>query len=258
MSTQLGEATIPVRAVLDKLDGDLAAARGKVDGALGKIGKSAASLGKLALGGALAGVAAIGGGIALAASQAIPAASNLNEALNATSVVFGDAAGKVQEFGRTAADVAGLSAAEFNQMAAQSGAMLQNYGLSADEAAQATIDLGTRAADMASIFNTDVGDAMTAINAALRGEADPIERFGVSMNMVSVEAKALAMGFEKVDGQFSSTALTQARLALLMEQTDKIAGDFVNTSGDLANATRSIRQGGRTSWLRSARWDCPS
>jgi hypothetical protein len=245
MTTPLGEAQVPIRATLDKLDGDLAAARGKVEGAIGGIGKKLQTIGKVAVAGAAAGIAAIGLGIGAVASQAIPAASNLNEALNATNVVFGDAAGKVQEFGKIAADVAGMSAAEFNQMAAQTGAMLQNYGFEAGEAAQASIDLGTRAADMASIFNTDVSEAMTAINAALRGEADPIERYGVSMNAAAVEAQALAMGFEKVGGSFSTAAMTQARLALLMEQTDKIAGDFVNTSGDLANATR----------VNEARWE---
>lgn len=206
--------------------------------AFGSISGNMQKLGKVALGVAAGGIAALGVGVFAVASKAIPAASNLNEALNASSVVFGEAAGKIQEFGETAADVAGLSATEFNQMAAQTGSMLQNYGLAADEAADATIDLATRAADMASIFNTDVSDAMTAINAAMRGEADPIERFGVSMNAAAVDAKALALGFEKVDGQFSNTAKTQARLALLMEQTDKIAGDFVNTSDQLANASR--------------------
>ena len=98
---------------------------------------------------------------------------------------------------------------------------------------------------MASIFNTDVDEAMTAINAAMRGEADPIERFGVSMNAAAVEAKAMAMGLADTTSELDQAALTQARLALLFEQTDAIAGDFVNTSDQLANAAR----------VQSARWE---
>ncbi|MBN1430439.1 MAG: hypothetical protein JXB07_18865 [Anaerolineae bacterium] len=215
-------------------------AKDEASGVLGAIGGGLQKLGTIAI----AGIGAVGAGVAYIASQAIPAASDLNESLNASSVVFGEAAGIIQDFGKTSAEAVGMSESAFNQLAAQTGSMLQNYGLDANEAANATIDLGKRAADMASIFNTDVSDAMTAINAAMRGEADPIERFGVSMSMAKVEAQALAMGFEKVDGQFEQAALTQARLALLMDQTSTIAGDFSNTSDQLANATR----------INEARW----
>lgn len=207
---------------------------------------------------ALGGVATIAGGILGAqvisklatglvdlGKGSIDAASNLTEAMNATSVVFGDAATKVQAFGETAANVTGLSAAQFNQMGAQIGAMLQNFGLSTDAAADQTINLATRAADMASIFNTDVNDAMTAIAAGLRGEADPLERFGVSLSAVAVKAKALELGLADANGQIGQAALTQARLALFFDQTNAIAGDFVNTSDQLANATR----------VNQARWE---
>lgn len=244
-SQPLGEAFVPIRATLDQLDKDLAGARSKVGKALDGISANVKKAGKIAMAGVAAGVVAIGAGIVGIASQAIPAASNLNEAMNAVNVVFGDSADVIHAFGETAADTAGLSQAAFSQMAAQTGAMLQNYGLGAEAAADATVDLGQRAADMASIFNTDVEDAMVAINAALRGEADPIERFGVSMNAAAVEAHALALGLADSTGELDQAALTQARLSLLMAQTDKIAGDFVNTSDQLANAAR----------VQSARWE---
>ena len=245
ISAELGEALIPVRLVMDQLNKDLKETRGKVDGALKGMVQRTQKAGKALAAGLAGGIAIAGAAIIGIANQAIPAASNLNEALNATRVVFGDAADEIHAFGETAADVAGLSAAEFNQMGAQTGAMLKNYGLGADEAASATIDLAKRAADMASIFDTDVGDAMGAINAAMRGEADPIERYGVAMSAAAVDAKALEMGLADATGELSNQAKTQARLALLFEQTDAIAGDFVNTSGDLANATR----------VQSARWE---
>jgi len=241
----LGEAYVPIRATLDKLDSDLDKARGKVSGALSKISKSVQSVGKIALAGILGGIAAIGAGIVGVANQAIPAASDLNESLNATSVVFGEAAYIVQDFGKKAADSAGLSEAAFNQLGATTGAMLQNFGLDAVDAAENTVLLGQRAADMASIFNTDVDEALTAINAGLRGEADPLERFGVSLSAAAVQAKAMELGLQDANGELSQSALTQARLALLYEQTDSIAGDFVNTSGDLANASR----------VQAARWE---
>ena len=241
MGVKLGDAIVYIRGDSADLNKDLDAAEKKTSGWANKVGSAVQAAGAIAL----TGIGAAAAGVVAIAREAIPAASNLNESLNASGVVFGEAASIIQDFGKTSAEAIGLSEAAFNQLAAQTGAMLQNYGLNADEAANATVDLGKRAADMASIFNTDVSEAMTAINAAMRGEADPIERFGVSMNMASVEAQALAMGFEKVDGQFEQAALTQARLALLMDQTSSIAGDFANTSDQLANATR----------VNEARWE---
>lgn len=217
----------------------------KASGTLGKIGGALGKVGKVALGAAAVGVAAVGAGVAVIAAKAIPAASDLEEAVNAVNVVFEENADVIHEWGKTAAETAGLSQRDFEQMAAQTGAMLQNFGLDAETAADQTINLAQRAADMASIFNTDVDQALVAIQAGLRGEADPLEKFGVSLSAAAVKAKALEMGLGDATGEMDNAALTTARLALLFEQTDKIAGDFVNTSDGLANASR----------VQAARWE---
>ncbi len=251
MGTQLGEALIPIRAVLDKLDGDLAQARKKTEGAMSGISKvtsgitnSLQTVGKVALGVAAGGIAAIGAAVLTIGKSAITAASNLNEAVNASSVVFKDASGWIQDFGKTAAETTGLSAEAFNQMAAQTGAMLTNFGMGVHEAAESTVTLTQRAADMASIFNTDVEDAMIAVQAGLRGQSEPLLRFGVNMSAAAVQSYALANGMVKAGKEMDSETTVLARMGLLMSQTDKIAGDFVNTSDGLANSAR----------IQAARW----
>lgn len=217
----------------------------KAEGPLGKVSATLGKVGKVALGVAAGGIAAVGAGVALVASKAIPAASDLNEAINAANVVFGENADVIHEWGQSAFESAGLSQRAFETMAAQTGAMLQNYGLDAVTAADETINLAQRAADMASIFNTDVDQALTAIQAGLRGEADPLEKFGVSLSAAAVKAKAMELGLADATGELDNQAMTTARLALLYEQTDKLAGDFVNTSDQLANASR----------VQAARWE---
>ena len=169
---------------------------------------------------------------------ALKFASDLEESFNAVSVVFGEATDQIVEFGSTAATSLGLAQSEFNAAAVVLGSALQNAGFSADFAAEKTIELTTRAADMASVFNTDVDQALGAIQAALRGEIDPIERFGVGLSAVTVEAKALELGLADSKDEITAYAKTQARLALIMEQTDKVAGDFANTADSTANSLR--------------------
>lgn len=172
-------------------------------------------------------------------SSAVDAASELQDSINAVNVVFGEAAGTVQEFGDTSANAIGLSRDEFNKLAGPLGAMLKNAGFGMDEVGGKTIDLTKRAADMASVFGGSVGDALGAVTAALRGETDPIERYGVAVNAAKTEARALADTGKTVAKDLTDQEKAAARLALIFEQTAAVEGDFANTSGDLANKTRS-------------------
>ena len=175
----------------------------------------------------------IGAGVA-----ATKMAIDLQESQNAANVVFGEAIGIMDDYGKTVATTAGLSRAEFNQLGAVTGAFLKNVGFDTEQAAEETIKLTERASDMASIFNTDVSQALNAIQSGLKGEFNPLEQFGVKLNAAAIEARALSMGLADAEGNISDSAKATAALALVMEQTDQFAGDFVNTSDGLANSMK--------------------
>ncbi len=185
--------------------------------------------------------AAVGIGAAIGAKKAIDAASNLGESVNAVEVVFGKASDTIFEFGKTAATQAGLSQRAFNEAVTPIGAALRNVGLGAEEAANQSINLTKRAADMASVFNVDLDEAITAIQAGLRGEADPLERFGVGLNETAIASYAVKTGIAAAGEEMTNQQKVQARLGLLMEQSNRVAGDFVNTSDGLANQQRILR-----------------
>lgn len=180
---------------------------------------------------------AVLGGVGIMAKKVAGDASDLAESQNAVSVVFGKSAGVVHNFAKGAAKEAGLSMADLNTLVVPVGAGLRNVGFSADQAANSSVALARRAADMASVMNTSVPEALAAIQAGLRGEADPLERFGVGLNEAAVNAKAVSMGLADTTAAVSPNAKAQARLALIMEQTNKYAGDFAKTSGSMALCT---------------------
>lgn len=207
----LGEAVLDLSGDDTKLQQDVDQAKSKVATSLSKIGGAMKSAGQKATLGLT--VPLLGMGYA-----SLTAASDLQESMNAVKVVFGEASEVVLAFSDQAAESAGLAASEFNQMAAVTGAMLINMGLSEEEAANQAINLTQRAADMASIFNTDVSQALSAIQAGLRGEADPLEKFGVRLAASAVSAKALAMGL--IDITQNSTQLKDAQIKLTKAQDD--------------------------------------
>lgn len=190
----------------------------------------------------LAGAAAVAGlGVAVVATkELVDQASDLSESVNAVNTVFGKASKTVLDFSKKAATEAGLSMKEFNELVTPLGASLRNTGLGAEEAAKQSVELTKRAADMASVFNTDVPTALEAIQAGLRGEADPLEKFGVGLSDAAIQAEALRQGMKKSHGQLTAHQKTTARLAILYRQTNRLAGDFKDTSDGLANAQRIV------------------
>lgn len=216
---------------LDRVGDSAANSQSKIAG----VGNKLAMLGK---GAAIAGLAAAGAAVGKFVAGSIEAAKDLGESVNAVNQVFGEAAGTVLEFGEVAAQVAGLSAREFNQLATNTGALLSNFGFSAQQAASESVRLSVRAADMASVFNTDVSEALNAVNAALRGETEPIRRFGVSLNDAAIRSRAVSLGLATATKDVDEHGKAVAALDLIYEQTAKVQGDFIRTSDELANAER--------------------
>lgn len=207
-----------------------------VGGALNQAGKQADGLG-----GKLKGLAAAAAGLFAGVQvgqflkEGIDQAADLGESVNAISVVLGDAAADFIEFGKTAANELGITQAELNNALVPMASLLGNAGLQGEALSDGLADVATRATDVASVFNKDVTEVLDAFGAAVRGETEPIRALGVNFDAAAVSAKAVELGLASSTKEVDNAAATQARLALVMEQTNKMAGDFANTSNSLPN-----------------------
>lgn len=238
------EERIVVRLVLDtsgykkgalearRATDEIGSSTTKTTGTIDKMSGSVLGFGKVAAV-AFAGTALVNFG-----KDALRASTAVGESANAVRKVFGDSAETVLSFGQISAQATGLATSEFQQMGAQIGSVLQNYGIAGDEAANQTIRLTQRAADLASIFNTDVNDALGAIQSGLVGQSEPLRKYGVSLDEASIKAKAVELGLVSATGEMDKNAKATATLELIYEQTAKAQGDFAQTSMDLANAQR--------------------
>lgn len=190
----------------------------------------------------LGAVAAFGvRGIVGGFNDAAQAAAEFTDSVNAVNVVFGESGDAVLKFAEGASATAGLSATAAQQLVTPIGALLRNFGFEAEEAGDAAVTLTQRAGDLASVFGGEVPEALAAIGAALRGESDPIERFGASINAARVEAFALANGMAETKAEITDAIRVQARYGLILADTARVQGDFVATSGDAANRLRTLK-----------------
>ncbi|WP_396190133.1 hypothetical protein [Flavobacterium sp.] len=186
---------------------------------------------KASIGSAVA-IAGIGA-LALASGQA---ASALQQSTGAVESVFATHATEVEKLAKDAANNLGLAQSEYQQMAAVLGSQLKNMGTPMDALAGQTDDLMTMGADLAATFGGTTSDAVAALSSLLRGERDPIERYGVSLKQADIDARLAQMGLSGLEGQAKKNAEAQATLALLTEQTASAQGQFARESDTAAGA----------------------
>jgi phage-related protein len=186
--------------------------------------------------GIVAGFAGLG--VVRFGQSAVTEASNLNESLNAVQVMLGGAGDSFIEFGKNAADTLGLTQAELNQAVTPMASLFANAGLKGEGLSKNLQSLAQRAVDVGSVFNTTTEDVLGAFGAALRGESEPVRRFGVTLNEAAIGAEAVRLGLADSAKNVSESAKVQARYSLLLQQTSKTQGDFANTSTGVANASR--------------------
>lgn len=185
------------------------------------------------------------GAVAHGVMDVTKTASDLNETTSKSSVLFGSAAEEVQKFAANAATALGQSKQAALDGASTFAVYGRGAGLAGSKLVGFSTNLVTLASDMASFANTSPQEAIEAIGSALRGEMDPIEKYGVLLNEATLKQTALRLGLIKT----TSAALTPQQKVLavnaaLMEQlgkkgTDTI-GDFARTSAGLANQQRIL------------------
>ncbi|MFC8733569.1 hypothetical protein ACFT5B_14160 [Luteimicrobium sp. NPDC057192] len=197
---------------------------------LSKLGRMAKAAGKAVAVGLAAGTVALGAFVA----SAVGSASDLQQSFGGVDAVFKGNAQQVHEWAKSAAGDVGLSENAYNELAAGIGTQLKSAGLSLDEAGKKTNDLIGLSSDLAATFGGTTADAASALGSALRGEFDPAEKFGLALSANAVQAKALTMGFKKVNGQLSTHDQRLATLALIYDQTKDAQGQFSKQSNTLA------------------------
>ena len=209
----------------------------KLSSAMGKAGSSVANFSnkfKVHAGVALGGLTALGKGAADYAAEA-------EQSYGAVESIFGEHAAKINDLSKTAADSVGLSGREYREQASYMGAMLKNLGTPMEELGGKSADLVAMGADLAATFGGPTSDAVSALGAVLRGETDPIERYGISIKQADINAKMAEMGMDGLTGEAEKQAKAQATLALLTEQSASAQGQFARETDTAAHKSQVAR-----------------
>jgi uncharacterized protein YukE len=190
--------------------------------------------------GAVAGFSLAVGTVKSVIGPMITAASNMQEALSKVNVVFGRGAKEVENFANSAAKNLGQSKQAVLDAAGVFGTFGKAAGLAGTDLALFSNDFTTLATDLASFNNTTPEEAVQAIGAALRGEAEPLRRFGVLLNDATLKQEAMALGIYDGSGALTAQQKILAAQSAIYKQTGDAQGDFMRTSDGLANSQRTL------------------
>lgn len=210
---------------------------GKLGGGMGKLGGGVAILagavGSLAVGAMGSMVSFMG--------DSVQAASDLNQTLSKSRVIFGDSAGEIEAWGSTAYKNLGLSKNEAIGAAASFGDMFLQLGFAKDTATDMSTSVVQLAADLGAFNNLPTAEVADMISAAFRGEYDSLQRLVPNINAARVETEAMAMTGKKNAKELTAQEKAAATLAIVQKDGAKAAGAFGKESGELAGSQEILR-----------------
>jgi hypothetical protein len=170
--------------------------------------------------------------------DAAKAASDVAEEVSKAQVIFGDGSKEIENFSETAAQSLGLSRIEALKANSTFATFGKGAGLTGKDLTKFSKSATTLAADLGSFYNTKADDAITAIGAALRGESEPIRKYGVLLDDATLKAKAMEMGLYDGEGALDAQAKSLAAYEVILDQTKDAQGDFARTSDGAAGQTK--------------------
>lgn len=228
---------------------DAKGASKEIDNFASKLGKLESKAGQMAKYGAVAS-AAVGG----MAAASVKAASEMQQSTGAVEAVFKSQADTVKRWADDAAQNVGLAASEYQNLAALLGSQLKNMGVEADQLAPKTNDLIELGADLSAMYGGTAAEAVEALSSALKGEYDPMERYGLAIKKSDINARLAAKGLSGLEGEALKAAETEALLSMITEQSgdalgmfgkesDTAAGQAQRMAAEYENAKANIGQG---------------
>ncbi len=197
-----------------------AAAGGISKGLLKGAGVIGAAIGALSLGDSLLG--------------AIGSAGDYQQALGAVGDVFGSASGQIETFSESSAKLFGLSKTQALTGAKNFGIFGKAAGLSGSDLATFSTDLLGLGSDLSAFANTSPEEAVQALGSALRGEFEPLRKYGVILDDQALRAKAMELGIYDGNGALTSQQKILAANAAIFGQTATQQGQYARESDTLA------------------------
>ena len=164
----------------------------------------------------------------------VGAASNLEQSVGGVTAVFKQSSADMLAAAKDAPTTVGLSSNAYSELGTKLGSMLKNKGVK--DFSGETKKLIGLGADLAAQFGGPTSDAVDALSALMRGERDPIERYGVSFNDAAVTAEAFALGLAKPEKNLEKIKAAQNKAIVAQRNYNEAVKEHGKNSSEALTA----------------------
>lgn len=224
------------RSLSGQMTGPSAVAGGVAGGAAGK--GFVGGFGKMIplLGGVLAAA-----GIGNIIGDAIANGSDNQQSFQAVEQVYGDlGAAAIKAFAEAGAKNIGQSMNDILSASSLLGTFGKAAGLAGPELVDFSKDIITLGADLSSFANTSPEEAVEALSAGLRGESEPLRKYGVLLDDATLKARAMEMGIYDGNGPLTQQQRILAAYNEILAQTTDQQGQFGREAESLPGKQASM------------------
>jgi hypothetical protein len=178
----------------------------------------------------------------LAAGAAmIKAASDAEEIGDKFDIVFKDQTEVVRAWAAETSLAVGRSRFDFEKWLAQLQDTFVPLGFARDRAAELSKEVSLLTVDLASMNDMADDEVLNLLTSALVGNHEAVRRFGVTITQATLEQELMRMGIKKSIKDVDSQTKAQARLNLIMAQTEDAQGNAIKTAASFANQSKKLK-----------------
>jgi len=202
-----------------------------------------------------AGSVGLGTGVIVGLKKTVTAYGEFINQMQTASAVFGDSLGIITTAMEDSVEAVGLGETAYLKATSYIAGLGKAAGLSGTDVADFSQDIVALGADLASAFNTDVEQAIGAIQSGFSGSSvEPLRRYNVVINDTALKQEYLAITGEKVTGVLTQQQRAAAFISLLYKksadfqgqwnrESQQFQGTLIRLRGTIDNASNSIGKG---------------
>lgn len=173
-------------------------------------------------------------------SSAITKTNDYIEAMNLFEVVMGNNAKTAWEFTQALSEI-GLNQTQIMKYQSSFYDIGKSLGMTSQNAYTLSEQFTKLAYDYSSLYNLDVEESFTKLQAAVVGEVEPIRRLGKDISEARLQQVAWNLGIQSSVRNMSQADKAMLRFIAVMEQSQPAMNDLERTINQPANSLRVLQ-----------------
>lgn len=191
---------------------------------------------------AAAAAAAIARSAAKIGAELFQIGVDIQETRNNFETQFGDMSSNMDDFIKDWKDLVSVTDLEAEKMLATIGSILDGVGLTSEKTAELSQRAAKLAADLSSIQNVPLQQALDAITASMLGQNRQLKSLGVAVNQQVTREAALREGIIETDRELNAQERAVASLSAVHERMGSSVGDAARTQNSMRRQSENLER----------------